>query len=186
MQGRNFRLGVAVVTLVLGTGLGVGTANASTGTAATAAVPVSAQTVLVLSDTIRFSGVAIPSPVAATYSLVSNQCSVVSDGENLVFPCTINLQFSLVTRMGVGNVNGPDGVVHWNFMLTPTGGGNFTMVDTCATGAALNCYEIDSDGGVTSKYPASMSGNLTITPISGSPNLKVTGTINVFETPNSP
>jgi hypothetical protein len=186
MLGRKFRLGVAVAALALGAGLGSGTAAAGTGAAQRTAAPTINQTAVVLSDTITFSGVATPVAVAGSYTLTSNQCSLTSDGEPIVFPCTITLKFSLATLLGTGQVNSGDGAVTWGFKLTPTGGGNFNMTSNCAT-SAQSCYETESEGGVTYVYPiATVSGTLTITPIPGTPNLKVTGRINVFESPTSP
>jgi hypothetical protein len=187
MMGRKFRLGVAVATLALGAGLGSSTAVASTGTAQHVAAPTISQTVVVLSDTINFTAVATPSTTgtAGSYTLTSNQCSLTSDGENIVFPCTITLQFNLATLSGTGRVTSADGVVQFAYTLTPTGSGSYTLTGNCATSANL-CYEIDSDTGATVQYPANVSGTLTITPIPGTPNLKVTGNISVYESPTAP
>jgi hypothetical protein len=190
MLGRKIRLGVAVVALALGAGLGSGTAAATAAATANsaaqrAAAPTSGQAVMVLSDTITFSGVATPVPPPGSYTLTSNQCGLTSDQEPVVFPCTIGLKFSLATLLGTGQVNSPDGVVTAGYKLTPTGGGHFTLTGTCTT-SARPCLETESEGGATYTYACDVSGALTITPIPGSPALKVTGKINVFEGPNAP
>lgn len=183
MLGRKFRVGVAIAALALASGLGSGAAAAST----TAAPTKISQTVLVLSDTVTFSGVAMPTAVAGNYALTSNTCTLTSDGENVVFPCTINLKFSLATLTGTGHTTSADGVTNWSFRLVPTGAaGNYAVMGTCATGANI-CYEIDSDGGVSVMYPlADVTGTITITPIPGTPNLKVSGKVNLWEDSTQP
>jgi len=178
-------VGVAIATLALGAGLGSGAAAASAGAAQRAAAPTISQAVVVLSDTITFTGVATPVTPAGSYVLTSSQCSLTSDGEPVVFPCTITLKFSMATLLGTGQVNSADGTVAWNFKLTPAGGGNYTMTDNC-TASVQACYETETEQGKTYHYPANVSGSLTITPIPGTANLKVAGKINVFESPNAP
>ena len=187
MLGRKFGLGVAAATLALGTGLGSGAAMASAGPAQSTAAPTISQTVVVLSDTINFSGTAVPTGVVGAYSLMSNQCSLTSDGEPVVFPCTITLQFNLNTLVGTGHVTSADGVVQWAFKLVPMGVVNtYSMMSTCSTGAANACYEIDSDGPASVQYPATVSGTVTIAPTPGTALLKVTGKLSVYESPTAP
>ena len=184
MLGRRLAVGVAVVALALGAGLGTGAAAAATATAAPATI---SQSVLVLSDTITFSGVAVPNAVAEGFVLNSNNCTLISDGENVVFPCTIKLTFSLATLTGTGHTVSADGVTNWSFKLVPGAVvGTYAVVGTCAVGAAL-CYEIDSDGPVSVMYPiATVTGTITIKPIVGTPNLQVTGKVSIWEDSTAP
>ena len=187
MLGRKFRMGVVVAALALGSGLGTGAAAAGTAAAAPASVPMINQAALVLSDTISFSGVATPTG-GGGFVLNSNNCTLTSDGENIVFPCTINLTFNLATLTGMGHTTSPDGVTNWSFKLVPGAvAGTFAVMGTCAAGANI-CYEIDSGNGEPAvMYPiADVTGTITVKPIPGTPNLQVTGRVNVWETPNMP
>jgi hypothetical protein len=184
MLSKKLTLGltVAALTLAVGAGLGLGTATASTTTSPLAPTPT---TTTVLSDTITFSGVATPTAVARSYTLTSNQCTLTSDGETNIFPCTITLNFSLATLLGTGHVASADGTVTWAFRLVPVApAGTYMMIGNCS--AANACIETETEHGVTVTYPATVSGTLTIAPIPGTPNLKVTGKISVFESPTAP
>jgi hypothetical protein len=186
MLGRSFRTGLVVATVALGSGLGwAGTATASTGAGRAAAHSTARPAAaVVLSDTIKFAGVAVPN-AAGNHVLTTNNCTVTSDGETPVFPCTINFTFA-GNLTGTGHITGPDGVINWSYQLTPTGPNTYALNGTCATGANI-CYEIDSDGGTSVMYPiAAATGTVTITPIPGSPNLNVSGTVNIWEDPSQP
>jgi hypothetical protein len=186
MQGNKYRLGAAVVAVALGAGLSVGVAAASTVAPARSAAglaigPTPTPTTLaVWSDTITFTGVATPTAANGSYTLTTNQASVTSDGENILYPATKYLQFSRTALAGTGRATSADGVQVVNFRLVPAGNGKFTLADSGGS------FEIDSDGGAAIQYPATGSGTVTFTPIPGTPNLKVTGTISVSESPFAP
>lgn len=201
MLGNKYRLGAAVAAVALGAGLSVGVAAASTATPTRVAAglaigptptslpsspvpspsPSPTPTMLaVWSDTITFTGVATPTAANGSYTLNTNQASVTSDGENAIYPAMKYVQFSTAALAGTSRTTSADGVQVVNFRLTPSANGSFALTDTGGS------YEIDSDGGASIQYPATGSGTVTVTPIPGTPNLKVTGTITVYESPLAP
>ncbi|WP_344666656.1 hypothetical protein [Catenulispora yoronensis] len=185
MQSRTFRLGAATAALALGAGLGSGTAAASTATSAHHAPGATIrQVALVLSDTIKFSGTATPTG-SGNYTLTTNTCTLTSDGETPVYPCTVNLTFSLATLTGTIHVMSPDGIINGTFRMNPGPVAmSYTLTGLCTTGGV--CYEIDQDD-PTPMYPFDdITGNITLAPIAGTPNFKVTATVNIWEDPSKP
>lgn len=185
MLGRTIRVGVAVAAVGLGAWLGAGTTAASAAAQRPNTVAID-QSAVVLSDTITFSGVAIPTVVGG-YSFTSQQCALTSDGENVIFPCTVTLQFSLTTLRGTAMSTSADGVIKWAFTLVPTGAvGHYAMTGDCAV-AANSCTETETENGVTvTNLIAAVTGTLTATPIAGTADLMVTGQVMIFESPTAP
>jgi hypothetical protein len=93
MSAKKIRLSLVLV-LALGTaGLGAGVATARTVLATAGTVPVARTAPMVISDALRFSGVATLDPTRpATYIFRSTQCVIGSDGEHTAFPCVVTAQ----------------------------------------------------------------------------------------------
>jgi hypothetical protein len=84
------------------------------------------------------------------------------------------MQFSLLTLVGTSRTTSAVGVQVFNFKLVQSSTANsaFNLVD------AGGSYEINTDGSVV---PATGSGAVSATPIAGTPNLTITGTVNIFK-----
>jgi hypothetical protein len=80
----------------------------------------------------------------------------------------------LQTLAGSSRTTSAVGVQVFNFKLVRSSTGNSTVNLVDAGGS----YEINNDGSVV---PAIGSGAVSVTPITGTPNLKIAGTVNIFK-----
>jgi len=172
MLERKFRLVVAATALALAAvGAGGGAAAASTAAPAHAAISTPAAA---LSDTINFTGVAVPAATNGTYTLNTTDASVLTAGSPIRYPAKKYMWFSLQTLAGSSRTTSAVGVQVFNFKLVRSSTGNSTVNLVDAGGS----YEINNDGSVV---PATGSGAVSVTPITGTPNLKIAGTVNIFK-----
>jgi hypothetical protein len=184
MQGRKFTLAAAAAALVLGAGLGSGAAAASTGTTAHTSNPTITQAALVLSDTIKFTGTATPTG-GGNYTLTTNNCTLTSDGETPVYPCTVNVTLNLGALTGTIHSSSPDGIINGAFKMIPGAvAGTYTLAGLCNTGQV--CYEIDQGDPTPMYFFDDITGSITLKPIAGTPNFAVTATVNIWEAPGKP
>jgi kelch-like protein 8/kelch-like protein 20 len=135
----------------------------------------------VWSDSIRFAGPVKPGPTPGSFTFQSATCSLVSDGENVVFPCRLAGQ---VSKSSTGAVTGTaqaasaDGRLNWTFTLIPVPGTKTWKM----SGPGVENDAPDPGGPSTKPYAAAFMGQLTF----NASHTAVHGAIQVRESSTAP
>jgi len=137
----------------------------------------------VVSDTITYSAVAVPGPVAGAYVVQSTKCSLKSDGEKTAYSCKLGGKLTVSASGGIGagtSTSSGDG------QITGTGTGSASSTGVFkVTGKGMERDAPDPGKPTPKPYPCIFRGSGTLAPIAGG-GFNITGTFVISELSTQP